>query len=99
MVTDSFVLNIDFLSRTPFYVNDVLSVNGLVHVIHEPTHFTVNSSSSIDPILVSIHGLSLCLTSIVLRGIHSLAKELISKVNTNVVSSVVVINYGIPVSI
>jgi hypothetical protein len=46
-------LNIDFLSRTPFYVNDVLSVNGLVSVIHEPTHFTVNSSSSIDPILVS----------------------------------------------
>jgi hypothetical protein len=46
-------LNIDFLSRTPFYVNDVLSVNGLVNVIHEPTHFTANSSSSIDPILVS----------------------------------------------
>ena len=46
-------LNIDVLSRTPFYVNDVLSVNGLVNDIHEPTHFTVNSSSSIDPILVS----------------------------------------------
>jgi hypothetical protein len=46
-------LNIDFLSRTPFYVNDVLSVNGLVNVIHEPTLFTANSSSSIDPILVS----------------------------------------------
>jgi hypothetical protein len=28
-------------------------VNGLVNVIHEPTHFTANSSSSIDPILVS----------------------------------------------
>ena len=42
-------LNIDFLSRTPFYVNDVLSVNGLANVIH----FTANSSSSIDPILVS----------------------------------------------
>jgi hypothetical protein len=47
-------LNIDFLSRAPFYVNDVLSVNGLVNVIHEPIHFTTaNSSSSIDPILVS----------------------------------------------
>jgi len=46
-------LNIDFLSRTPFHVNYVLSVNGLVNVIHEPTHFTANSSSSIDPILVS----------------------------------------------
>ena len=46
-------LNIDFLSRTPFYVNDVLSVNGLVNVIHEPINFTTNSSSSIDPILVS----------------------------------------------
>ena len=34
-------LNIDFLSRTPFNVNYVLSVNGLVNVIHEPTHFTV----------------------------------------------------------
>ena len=28
-------------------------MNGLVNVIHEPTHFTANSSSSIDPILVS----------------------------------------------
>jgi hypothetical protein len=46
-------LNIDFLSRTPFYVNDVLSMNGLANVIHEPTHFTANSSSSIDPLLIS----------------------------------------------
>ena len=46
-------LNIDFLSRTPFNVNDVLFVNGLVNATHEPTHFTVNSSTSIDPILVS----------------------------------------------
>ena len=46
-------LNINFLSRTPFYVNDVLSVNGLVNVIHKPTRFTANSSSSINPILVS----------------------------------------------
>jgi hypothetical protein len=46
-------LNIDFLSRTPFNVNYVLSVNGLVNVIHESTHFTANSSSSMDHILVS----------------------------------------------
>jgi len=46
-------LSIDFLSRTPFYANDVLFVNGLVNVIPELTHFTTNSSSSIDPILVS----------------------------------------------
>ena len=42
-------LNIKVVSRTPFHVNDVLSVNGLANVIH----FTANSSSSIDPILVS----------------------------------------------
>ena len=42
-------LNIEVVSRTPFYVNDVLSVNGLANVIY----FTANSSSSIEPILVS----------------------------------------------
>ena len=42
-------LSIEVVSRTPFYVNDVLSVNGLANVIH----FTANSLSSIDPILVS----------------------------------------------